>query len=263
MNDRKLARRPWVHVKQYKTIDRLLAKHPDPASGRNVFRFRKLEEEFASEFVATALEAAQSAADGDDDGGGGSADGGGADGAGSSAHTRQAKPMRLKTLAKLISALTVPKAEQAALGDRDATTPRVPERPHIPRIESSPEKPLIALPTDFVFGFGSLINTPSRRSSDPTAAMAIPARVSGDLGYARAWNFQSPTANLTALGVEKCDEGQGCDINGVLYPMLTRGNGFASFDDREQGYSRIEVPRGMVTLLSWRQLPAGDDVRIW
>ncbi len=42
----------------------------------------------------------------------------------------------------------------------------------------------------FMFGFGSLMNTKSRTSSDPTAISVVPVRISKDIGYARAWNFQ-------------------------------------------------------------------------
>jgi hypothetical protein len=38
-------------------------------------------------------------------------------------------------------------------------------------------------------------------SSAPEAAAAIPAVMSTDVGYTRAWNFQSDTAQITALGV--------------------------------------------------------------
>ena len=48
INDRVLARRPWVHCPNYAAIDELLVKFPRK---NNVFGLRKLAVEFAALFV--------------------------------------------------------------------------------------------------------------------------------------------------------------------------------------------------------------------
>lgn len=46
---------------------------------------------------------------------------------------------------------------------------------------------------NFVVGFGSIINTASRRQSDANAVDAAPCRIKRGWGYVREWNFQAPT----------------------------------------------------------------------
>jgi hypothetical protein len=114
-------------------------------------------------------------------------------------------------------------------------------------------------PGNFIFGYGSLINTESRdaTSSHPIAAIAV--RVSAAFGYIRAWNDRSPSG-FTALGLRKAGPGEsGMTINGVVYPV--EGNDMAAFDVREQGYIRLEVPRADIEAVSWQALPAQG--RIW
>jgi hypothetical protein len=42
-------------------------------------------------------------------------------------------------------------------------------------------------PTQFIFGYGSLINSASRNSTAGKTVPAIPVRVSAAFGYIRAW----------------------------------------------------------------------------
>ena len=46
LNDRKLARRPWIHEKNYKIIDKLLSKYPKI----NYIMYRKLTSEYSVYF---------------------------------------------------------------------------------------------------------------------------------------------------------------------------------------------------------------------
>jgi len=117
-----------------------------------------------------------------------------------------------------------------------------------------------AVVQDYVFGFGSLINTASRVSSDRDAVAAIPVRVSASVGYARSWNFQHPTEKLTALGLEKTEAGAGRTINGVVYPVLS-ASGMEALDKREIGYTRVAIATGHLKPLSWQTLP--DGARVW
>lgn len=73
------------------------------------------------------------------------------------------------------------------------------------------------------------------------------------------WRAESPTAQICALGLRKVgpDE-QGSTINGVIFPAP---DDLTAFDAREAGYQRVEVPREMVELLSWQELP--NEARVF
>ena len=95
-------------------------------------------------------------------------------------------------------------------------------------------------PTQFIFGYGSLINTASRNSTASAPIPAIPVRVSAAFGYIRTWNDRSPSG-FTALGLRKPRTGESAStINGVLYPV--DGDDMSKFDAREEGYARVEIP---------------------
>lgn len=115
------------------------------------------------------------------------------------------------------------------------------------------------IPTNFIFGYGSLINSASRNSSVTTPISAIPVRVLAAFGYVRTWNDRS-ASGFTALGLRKIEAGQiGHTINGVLYPV--EGADMSNFDVREKGYVRIEVPITEIEAVGWQRLP--EAAHIW
>ena len=120
-------------------------------------------------------------------------------------------------------------------------------------------KSLSNRPNQFIFGYGSLINTPSRNSTAGKITAAIPVRVSAEFGYIRAWVARSPSG-FTALGLRKplADE-KPETINGVLYPV--DGTDMTPFDKREKGYVRIAVPLSQIEAVSWQPVPR--DVQVW
>ena len=61
-------------------------------------------------------------------------------------------------------------------------------------------------PTQFIFGYGSLMNSTSRAATAGEPVPAIPARISASFGYARAWNIRSPSG-FTALCLRKAGAG--------------------------------------------------------
>lgn len=128
-------------------------------------------------------------------------------------------------------------------------------------VEFVPPAPLAARRAgggNFLFGFGSIIQTKSRAGSDPKAVDAAPCRIKASWGYVREWNFQASTAQICALGLRRVRPGeQGASINGVLFPGP---DDMAEFDKRENGYMRVEVPRDQVELLSWHELPPGATI---
>ena len=114
-------------------------------------------------------------------------------------------------------------------------------------------------PTQFIFGYGSLINSTSRNSTVGKIVSAIPVRVSAAFGYIRAWDDRS-SSGFISLGLRKPREGEKAStINGVLYPV--GGGDIAKYDIRERGYRRVEVPRDDIEAISWQLLPASG--RIW
>jgi hypothetical protein len=113
--------------------------------------------------------------------------------------------------------------------------------------------------SQFIFGYGSLINSASRNANASHPIGAVPVRVSASFGYIRSWNYRSP-AGFTALGLRRPIPGEsGMTINGVLYPV--EGDDMLAFDARENGYVRAELPRGDIEALSREGLPLQG--RIW
>jgi hypothetical protein len=116
-------------------------------------------------------------------------------------------------------------------------------------------------PTQFIFGYGSLINTPSRNTTAGKPVAAIPVRVSAAFGYVRSWSDRA-RSGFTALGLRRPYEGEApMTINGVIYPVV--GNDMSAFDEREKGYVRVEVPRALIEAVSWQPLPVQGTVWVY
>jgi len=116
-------------------------------------------------------------------------------------------------------------------------------------------------PANFIFGYGSLINTASRNSTSAHPIAAIPVRISAEFGYIRVWNDRSPSG-FTALGLRKPVPGESAlTINGVLYPV--EGNDMAAFDARERGYVRVEIPQADIEAVSWQALPTQGHIWVY
>jgi hypothetical protein len=116
-------------------------------------------------------------------------------------------------------------------------------------------------PTQFIFGYGSLINTPSRAATAGKPVAAIPVRVAAAFGYVRSWSDRG-SSGFTALGLRRPFEGEApMTINGVIYPV--EGNDMSAFDQREKGYVRVEVPRALIEAVSWQPLPTQGTVWVY
>ena len=114
---------------------------------------------------------------------------------------------------------------------------------------------------NFIVGYGSLINSASRNSTAAAAIPAIPVRVLASFGYIRTWNHPSQFF-FTALGLRKAKPGEsGVTINGVLYEAA--GADMSKFDEREQGYTRLEVPASQIEAAGWQRLPASGHIWIY
>jgi hypothetical protein len=116
-------------------------------------------------------------------------------------------------------------------------------------------------PTNFIFGYGSLINSQSRNSTAAAPIPAIPARLSAALGYIRTWNDRS-ASGFTALGLRKASPDEpGRTVNGVLYPV--DGDDMSKFDAREEGYVRVEIPPAQIEAVGWRPLPTTGHIWVY
>ena len=152
--------------------------------------------------------------------------------------------MLRKNLIAVVTLITTFVVPQYAAGDTDWWGRKLPN-----------------IPTQFIFGYGSLINTPSRNSTAGTPVPAIPVRVSGDFGYIRTWNDRSPSG-FTAIGLRRPGPGEkAATINGVLYPV--EGEDMTKFDTRETGYTRVEVPHVDIEALSWQSIPQAGHIWVF
>jgi cation transport regulator ChaC len=110
--------------------------------------------------------------------------------------------------------------------------------------------------TDYLFGYGSLIQRESRESTWPSAAEAFPVEVSGVL---RGWFDRVPTLgpSTTYLGAMLK---RGARCNGVAF-AVSRAE-LEAYDARETGYVRERIKPRRLRLLDGREsLPSGS--RIW
>jgi hypothetical protein len=123
-------------------------------------------------------------------------------------------------------------------------------------------KTLANLPTNFIVGYGSLINSASRNSTATAPIPAIPVRVKAAFDYIRTWNERGKLSHFTALGLRKPRPGENASsINGVLYPVDAAD--LAKFDQRERGYQRVEVPPAEIEAVGWQPLPTNGHFWIY
>jgi hypothetical protein len=116
-------------------------------------------------------------------------------------------------------------------------------------------------PTNFIFGYGSLINSTSRSATAAKPEPAIPVRVSVAFHYVRSWNDRS-VSGFTALGLRRPEPGEAAlTVNGVLFPV--ESSAMSAYDSRERGYSRLEVPLDQLEALSWQRLPVQGKIWVY
>lgn len=95
--------------------------------------------------------------------------------------------------------------------------------------------------TQYLFGYGSLIDAASRHKTDDTGN-AYPVRVSG---LQRAWHAVARRSGYTVVGVTPR---RGASCNGVLIEIAPHE--LPSFDTRERLYHRVVLPQQAITPLS-------------
>jgi hypothetical protein len=111
--------------------------------------------------------------------------------------------------------------------------------------------------TDYVFGYGSLLERASRTRTNPEALGAWPARVTG---YQRGWFHQfadNVGSSCTYLGAVAA---KGKSVNGVVYRVAD----FEKTKERETGYTATPLEADEITMLDGGEpLKVGKDVKVY
>lgn len=110
--------------------------------------------------------------------------------------------------------------------------------------------------SQYIIGYGSLMETASKERSSPTAGPNRPVRVTG---YQRAWNTRGGLVGFstTYLGVQKAE---GVEMNAALYLDVNTSD-ITGTDLREEFYCRDAVAAEAVEVLDGEPLLA--DAQIW
>jgi len=106
----------------------------------------------------------------------------------------------------------------------------------------------------FIFGYGSLVESKSRERTSPTAKDASPVNV---VGIERGWFDQTPGNSLstTFLGAVSA---LNVECNGVIFKVTQQQ--LDAFDQREAGYTRKRIDQNNITMLDGTGHPPEGDV---
>ena len=110
-------------------------------------------------------------------------------------------------------------------------------------------------PNQYIFGYGSLVETESRSRTSSSALYASPVNVGG---IQRGWFDQTGGVSLstTYLGAVP---NPNANCNGVIFQVSQQQ--LDEFDARETGYKRERIPQSNVTMLDGSK--AAPDGDIW
>lgn len=109
--------------------------------------------------------------------------------------------------------------------------------------------PLVQGKQNFLIGYGSLMQSASRRRTNPRAVNVYPIMVRG---FERVWGIRSHNYYTTMLTIIKNKRAQ---LNAVYYPVMAQD--ITQTDAREGGYCRVNVPREQLSALGLKTLPPG------
>ncbi|MEO1496928.1 MAG: gamma-glutamylcyclotransferase family protein [Planctomycetota bacterium] len=98
-------------------------------------------------------------------------------------------------------------------------------------------------PTDYVLGYGSLIQTESRRRNLGDEAPPLPVRLHG---WRRGWNIRGPGVGFVGTFLGATEEA-GATTGGVLVPVAP--DEWPDLDRRENGYRRVAIDRSRLEIL--------------
>lgn len=103
----------------------------------------------------------------------------------------------------------------------------------------------------YIIGYGSLIQTQSKKRTYPQTGENLPVVV---YGFQRTWNARGFKNQTTYLGIKK---NQLSEFNGVIF-KLDYPNSIQEYDQREEGYCRILVNQNDVVMMDGSLLPQGE-----
>lgn len=107
----------------------------------------------------------------------------------------------------------------------------------------------------FIFGYGSLVETQSRARTSSSALYASPVNVGG---IQRGWFDQTGGVSLSSTYLGAVPNAN-ANCNGVIFQVSQQQ--LDEFDARETGYKRERIPQSNITMLDGsRSAPDGD---IW
>lgn len=109
--------------------------------------------------------------------------------------------------------------------------------------------------TQYIFGYGSLVDSKSRAMTSASAVYASPVVVDG---IQRGWFDQVGGSSLTTTYLGAVAE-EGAQCNGVIFSITALG--LQSYDQRESGYKREKIDPGSITMLDGTS--AAPDGDIW
>lgn len=113
----------------------------------------------------------------------------------------------------------------------------------------------MSIKAQYLFGYGSLVESQSRAMTWPSAIYAAPALVKG---IKRGWFDQTggPSLSTTYLGAVPA---KAATCNGVLFPVTPAA--LESYDQREVGYKREKIDPSALTMLDGS--PNAPDGDLW
>jgi cation transport regulator ChaC len=106
---------------------------------------------------------------------------------------------------------------------------------------------------NYIFGYGSLINSKSRDTTGATNTV-LPVRIKG---LKRTWTQPIHADKVIALEVK---ESKDCTCNGVLLEIPSEE--LPKFDKREAGYTRIAFPWSKIDIRDL-QKPVDKSGKVW
>lgn len=110
---------------------------------------------------------------------------------------------------------------------------------------------------DYVLGYGSLIQTESRRRNLGDEGAPLPVRLHG---WRRGWNLRGPGVGFVGTFLGATEE-PGATINGVLVPVAAEE--WLDLDRRETGYRRVRVDPSKLEALDDVAEPLSSDAAIY
>lgn len=107
----------------------------------------------------------------------------------------------------------------------------------------------------YIVGYGSLMETSSKRMTEPDAGINLPVLVTG---FQRAWNTHG-TSRTTFLGVQPS---RSAEMAAALYRSILKDGEFGA-DARERSYCRVTVDPASIEMLDASSVPAPSQIWIY